>query len=610
MAKRLIDDLSQYDDDITINVRGDDIPLWRFMESFLWIIPKSGGKAIPFRLNFAQRYVYAQLCEMKRAGRPMRMIILKARQLGMSTLIEAIGFCLSMFTPNYRMVVMADEAEHSGTIFQMCKNYYDMLNHSIENEEEIIEYPGTHKGARHPGDLRPELRNDNGKVMYTEEGHSRIKVLVAGDSTGRGSTNDFIHSSETAFQKNLMLVNSSLNASVEPTNPLSFIFMESTANGFNEFKAMWDKAVGGYADFRSSFMPVFFAWYENPEYTKPVPRTGLPVMEDWIYERLKRHPEVTDGQVFWYWTRYLDGYTPELMLQEYPWEPKDAFISSGQNVFDTEKLSRRKDEIMSLPKRYGTFSCSVKYSTDGRSVEVGDVAFEEGHSGSWRVYESPDPRKRYVCVCDPNKGMGADDSAIQVLEQDTGTQVAVYNCKGDLLDKVSEQLYCAGCWYNWALVSFENNTGPNVGEWLLKAGYPLIYQTQKLITQDIGQSVARSLGHSTNRTTRTKMVADFQMAFRADPTIIRDYETACEMETFAIIDGKAQAGSQSDHDDLVTAYMAFWTVRVQQQFGEIEGVPEQDRVPQDVNGLNRYLMMKRREEDMGKVGNTLGIDFG
>lgn len=600
--------LERYDDVLTVSIRGTDgIPLWRFMEDWLYIVGSDGG-LIPFRMNWAQRRLYEEVCRQKLEGKPVRIIILKARQLGMSTLIEAMGFCLAMFNGNYRMAVMTDLEEHSKQLFGMCSGFYRNLNHSLGNEAEgeIEDYEEKHRGSRHPSDIRPALAvSRQGNTMVTASGNSYIKVFIAGEGTGRGSTLDFVHSSETGFQTELKKTNAALFSAVHVENPRSMIFVESTANGYNDFKTMWDEAVAGYEQGRNAFKPLFFPWFRNPHYVMDVKEGGLPVMEDWIYRKLKEHPEVTDRQAMWYWRMYTNGFTKELMLQEYPWCPEDSFISSGHSVFDMDKIKAAKDRTIANKPEYGEFTCDAVYSQDGMHITVSNVRWTARPGGSWKIYHHPVAGRPYACICDPNKGRGIDDSAIQVMDGNTAKQCAVFSDKDMDLDMVARQLLCSAIYYNGALLSSENNTGTNVLDWVYRTGYRRIYITQNDSFDDYSQNVTRRLGHSTTRGNRDKMINDFVIAFRDNPEMIEDYDTLCQMEAFSRVVNartgkvKIEANSSAVHDDKVMSIVPFWTVR-QQMDMRIDDSSEEDSEGRALNGIDDAMwamIRKRRREE-------------
>lgn len=554
---------------MNIKVRGKEIDLKDFMERFLFISDKE-GRLVNLKFNYAQCRVYEKMCEMNSRGEPIMIDILKARQMGMSTFIAGVFFTEAMFNANCNYVVVADIQEHAQGIFDKYVMFYKYLNHWNPKLECEIERWENEKGTKHPSDLRPTLETQRqGKVMKTKEGNSSIRVISSDDASGRSMTLQGFHASEVAFWAKPSATFTSLNQTVSMTNPNAMIFIETTANGFNDYKTMWDRDAGGDTGRTALFIP----WFRHDEYRmrKGNMPSKMPVMEGWIYDKLKAHPEITDDQILWFWRMYRQQAGKEDALQEYPFDPMDAFRTSGMSVFDMEALGKRKNETLELPRETGRFDCETKYSEDGRSIALSNIEFTK-YGNEWKVYQRPIEGEPYVIVCDPTKGFNTDFSAIQVLNNRTGKQVACYRSDKDDLDEVAKQLVCAGYWYNTALISSENNTGPNILDFASKCKYPKIYMEQAQTYENINQSIGVSLGHNTNRGNREAMIGDLRMAFRSNPSMIVDYETLTEMETFQLQRTRSGTGyksapaSDADHDDLVMALVPFWRVRTQQSF--------------------------------------------
>ena len=597
-------DLEKYKGLFEVSINGYVFQLYDFIEKFLWINDKETNTIIPFKLNEAQKELYMYMCESKLKGEPIREDVLKARQLGLSTFIAAVLYSMTLYNDNVRSCVIADIKEHAQNIFEIYQLYYSCMNkhYSERLQEEIENYPLTHNGKRHPKDLRPVLvKQRDGEVMKTVR-NSRLEVIVAGEKSGRSAAYTMVHSSETAFQKDLQKTNVALFSTVSLNNPNSMIFIETTANGFNDYKTMWDSHVAKYARKESLFRPVFFPWFFKKEYRMKVPSSGLPLMEDWIYEKLRKYKNVDDEQVYYYWQTYQQGYTKDLMLQEYPWGPEDAFVSTGKSVFDMDKLAKRKEEIVGKTCDYGSFLYQEEHTKDGQSAKMLNVHFETMSGGHWKIYHYPKPNRHYVAICDPNKGRGVDDSAIIVAEQNTGLQCAVYKSKKDDIDYVAKQLCACGYFYNNALLSSENNTGPLVLEILVKFNYPNIYRSQDMVYQNVMESFRLQLGHNTNRGTRDKMISDFVIAFRDHPEIIEDIDTLNEMESFQYVQSsngtvKAEAASTTVHDDLVTAYMPFWTIRLQQPFDDDAPIAKELKSDYSFATLNDMVQRKKQKSN-------------
>lgn len=600
---------------LTVTIRGHEMCVWKAIEGLLWVKDQDTRELVPFRLRWAQKVLIAKLCEQCLNGKPMRVDTLKARQLGFSTVIAAIFFMMGMYRPQTRWCVMADLESHAANIFDMYQTFYDNLDRSNPNYAEIQQFEHDNPGRRHPASIKPVLRNTRaGKMMRTEY-DSRIEIIVAGDTAGRSASYDGVHSSETAFQKNLTNTNVSLFSTVSIKNRNSIIIIETTANGYNAYKERWDMDTSG----KSSFYALFIPWFDHPDYYLDVGLLKLPQLEAWMYEKWKEHPEVTNEQMMWYWSKYTEGYDEDRMKQEYPWDPSDAFISSGRSVFDMGKLKKRKDFLLSLGKYYenGTFRCDTQFSADGNTIAVSNVRFDEDDAGAFRVFERPKPDAKYVVICDPSKGMNYDYSAIQVICNNPVRQVARYNAK-EAIDVVAKTLYAVGTIYNNALISVENNTGPTILDLLLKMHYPNLYVDQNPVYNDFTQTYSRRYGHTTTLSNRQPMIDSFVMAFRENPEIVWDVDTLSQMETFQMVmmrtNGgdskyKAMANGANSHDDLVMAFVPFWLVRSQQEFGSavpLKGAEVNEiRTQSDWEAYRRKL--QKAKKDRSEVGNKLGI---
>ena len=605
---------------LTVTIQGHEMVVWKAIEGLLWVKDQDTRELIPFRLRWAQKVLMAELCKQCLSGKPMRIDTLKARQLGFSTVIAAIFFMMGMFRPQTRWCVMADLESHASNIFDMYQTFYDNLDRSNPMYAEIAAYEHDNPGKRHPASIKPVLRNTRAGKMMRTENDSRIEIIVAGDTAGRSASYDGVHSSETAFQKNLTDTNVSLFSTVSIKNRNSIIIIETTANGYNAYKERWDMDSSG----KSAFKALFIPWYDHPDYFLRTEGYGsFPQLEGWMYEKWREHPEVTKEQMLWYWSKYTEGYDEDRMKQEYPWDPSDAFISSGRSVFDMGKLKTRKDYLLSLGKCYedGEFTCRTEYSPDGSTIAVSGVRFSKQDGGAFRIFEKPREGAKYVLICDPSKGMNYDYSAIQVICNNPVREVARYNAK-EAIDIVAREIYCAGIYYNNALVSVENNTGSTILDLLLKMGYPSMYVDQNPVYNDFTQTYSRRYGHTTTVANRQPMIDSFVMAFRENPAMIWDVDTLTQMETFQMVmtrsNGgesryKAMASGANSHDDLVMAFAPFWMVRSQQAFGGGERPKDADGVEiRSMADYNAYVTAKRREERYGKgseVSNRLGIKW-
>ena len=213
----------------------------QYIEKYIKIRNKA-GKIIDFKLNSPQQRLYDVIKEQKQQNKPVRVLILKARQLGFSTVTGSILFkeTTTKFNVNTGIITHLDEA--TTNLFNMSKLMYDNL----------------------PKEMQPSIKNSNAKelIFNNDKGtglNSKIRCMTAGSSgVGRSYTYTNLHISELAFWPGDKKETMTGLLQAVPNLPGTMIIIESTANGFDYFKEMWDKAVAGEND----FVPLFVGWNE------------------------------------------------------------------------------------------------------------------------------------------------------------------------------------------------------------------------------------------------------------------------------------------------------------------------------------------------------------
>lgn len=510
----------------------------KIISTCCYINTKDGEELVLLVPNKPQLRLLKMMADDWNAGRPLRYIILKARQMGFSTIIEAFIFVVTMFQPNKKAVIVADCAENASSLFDMSKLYYDKF----------------------PKGILPPLKAKNKNILLTATSNSSIRVLCVGDNTGRSKSLQFLHLSEFAFWPNAENTMTSLLRTVSATNKRSAIFIESTANGHNSFKTRWDKAVAG----DSPYKPMFFPWYEMDEYR--LPYDGHTLSPDELAVKEKYH--LDNDQLQWrkYQIQDMDG-DINRFHQEYPSCPEEAFLSTGFSTFDNTQVVKRKGEVDLKPRR-GFFTYSKEHSKDGNEIKLSNIEWVDDEYGPIRLYLDPLKGFPYVLGGDPANG-GSDSYVGQVINNIDQKQVAMYKNERVDNDLYAYQLYCLGRKYNWALIGTEVNQTTTVMEILAKCGYPNLYFRK--VEDKVSHMIVDSLGVKTTVITKPVMIDGFKIRFRENPEIINDYTTLCEMETFIVVDtpssnyslttNRAQEGK---HDDCVMALAIAYYISEQQ----------------------------------------------
>lgn len=516
----------------------------RYIERFLKIRDKK-SRVVPLRLNAPQERLYAAIKRQRDEGKPVRIIILKARQMGFSTLTEAIIFFMTATAFNVLSMVVAHKNEATRELFEMSKRFYDLL----------------------PERLKPQIAANNGYELVFDRPKrsrsnapglgSRIKCATAGgEGVGRGSTIKCLHLSEYAFWPGNPNDTYTGLAQAVPDDPDTMIIIESTANGYNDFKAKWDAAVENERQGVDGFIPIFFAWFEMAEYRRPVPPHFTRTDEE---EGLARTFGLDDEQLAWrrWCIENNCGGDLNKFHQEYPATPEEAFIATGACVFDKEALVLRIEQVRRDAWERGVFRIEYDFLN-----KIAAYRWEPDKVGPVRIRKKPEEGVPYVIGGD-TAGTGSDWFVGQVLDNRTGEQVAVLSHEyGERF--YAEQMYCLGMYYNEALIGIETNYSTYPQMCLEELGYSRFYVRQRL--DNYTGKMVDAFGFETNTRTRPVIVDGLKDVARAAMETITDFETLSQMLVFVYDEKWKPQAEQGEHDDLVMGLAIAHHIRSQQSY--------------------------------------------
>ena len=564
---RVLEDASDFEL-LAFTDKGDEkwLGVLNLIEGAMYIVTKQ-QKETTLVLNDAQRKLYHQICKDLLEGRACRYIILKARQLGFTTFISAFNFVLTMFQINQSCVVIANTADNTLNIFRKYQNYYNKLKQNF------------------PPAFVPELKNSSGNRMETKKTNCSIRVAPSTENAVVGTTVQMIHLSECGRMNNMLEIMEAILAAVPDTtdNPVTFIFLESTARGFNDFKDYWDTAVSEQGQ-AGSFTPMFFPWFEDKAYRRPVPDNFvlLPHEEE---ARKKYHLDLE--QLAFYREKYL-GYKKNLasLKQEYPCCPSEAFVSSGSGVFDNDKVGQRKDAVRNIKPILGFFQYKAKSINQGiDDFQIYDKHFIKNDAGNTKIFEMPKVGVPYVIGVDTAEGSGNDSTVAWVMRNDNKKQVAIMRSNALDSDLAALQIYCLGMFYNEALIGVENNKSTSITAMIKKCNYPNMYKRA-----DNGDKTFDNIYqmYGVKTTTITKPIMKdiaLEICRDCDYTNIYDYQTLTEMESFVYeLSDRSDAvkirGAGQKHDDCVMAMLITYYIANQQTtLVEVNEVKEESKLP-------------------------------
>jgi hypothetical protein len=336
-----IDDLQSAGDHAT-KLKGD----LEYFAGFLKIRPKVGSLA-PFVLNSAQRELHRIIEEQKAKTGRVRVVVLKARQLGVSTYCAARFYHRTISNPGLRTIIIGHKVDASRNLFQIVKRFHDNL----------------------PDDLRPSIAVSNAEELIFDRLDSGYLVTVATtEGAGRSATAQLLHASETAFWPDLATQWASVLQTI-PDADGTEVIVETTANGYNDFHKLWRKAEAG----ESESLPVFLPWSLAPEYRAKLPddfeMTGAE-------KRLAELHGLDREQIAWRRAKVSQLGGEELFSQEYPLVASEAFISANFDSFIPADLvlRARKENI----EPYGELIIGVDPA--GTGTDFTAIAWRRGHA--------------------------------------------------------------------------------------------------------------------------------------------------------------------------------------------------------------------------------------
>lgn len=485
------------------------------------------GNAVPFFLNTVQRDFINKI-EILGTDKPY--FVLKGRQQGFTTLITAIQLSYAITTHNFSGMTIADSADNTRVVFQdKAKAVYNRL----------------------PIALKPTEKYNSANELYFEKLNSSWRVATATNNVGRSRTLRFLHMSEIAFYEvPFSQIQAGLGQAVAKD---ALVVYETTANGFNDAKTLWDSG---------SCNNLFYEWWKTTEYTSNKINLIDEITDAWLVARVEwlKEKGLTDGQIAWYVEKYNSYIDKSLIKQEYPCTPEEAFISSSESIFDTNKVIERLSNAPT-PIRAGEFYCRESINSDG-TITISNISFVEKSNGIIKIYVDSDSDAVYALGGD-TAGEGSDRFTGHIVDCVTGKQMAVLQAERIDEDEYAKQIYCLGQMYNWALVGLEVNFSTYPTRKLVDMQYPNLYIRQ--VYDSISDSYQAKYGFKTTLLTRPNILSELVKIVRENTDCINDKETLKEMLVFCKDKhGKAQA-LVGYHDDNVLGLAIAYEVRTQQE---------------------------------------------
>lgn len=390
----------------------------------LQIKHRDTGNMVPFIFNPSQQKIMRKVRSWQAKNRHLWLIFLKARRLGISRWSAALANAHCLQKVNAHAKVVAQLTDTGKEMYDQCGEFADQLP------------------------MRLPLRTQREMYFPHSGGVSKLSRATAKTVIGgRGLTHSFLHLTEAAFYPGEDSFISLLNT-VSAADPDNVVVIETTANGIEgpgeTYYNYWKSAEAE----QNEFLAIFLPWWEDP--TSKLPDSYAPDAPADDYEKwLMREFKCTKGQIAWFRSTLETkcGGSIYKWKQEYPASPDEAFISSGDPIFETEELEYMRN------------SCVDPIAKGDILGTQNDMFFSEKRDGPLYLWEKPQHLCHYFIGVDAAKGVEEGDFATAVCwNAETGEQAFTYAAKIGP-EALSEKVNYLGKWYNRAMVNVELTGG-------------------------------------------------------------------------------------------------------------------------------------------------------
>ena len=588
-----------------------DYAFWAAM--FAYIKRKGGGTDVLFRLNRPQRKLIGRLEKMRKAGKPIRLILLKARQWGGSTAIQIYMAWLQLVHEvGLNSLIIAHQGTGSGEI----KDMFDRMikSYPVEMLHELGE-------AYAPNEPKMVGVGKSGNIFRVPQRNCKIKIGTAErPNSCRGGDYNLVHLSEVALWKETDgkkpedIVRSACSGIL--LRPYTMIVYESTPNGVGNF---FHKEYLAAKKGLSQFEAMFVAWFEIEQYELPFADAAekyafaKKLFENRLHDEVNSDREEPGTYLWRLWEKgatleAIHWYVSERskytnhgdMASEYPSDDIEAFTYSGRKVFSSEDVEQFRPACRA-PRWIG----EIYGSADEGEKAVEGLRFKRESDGRlymWHDVEISDDEEvtdQYLVVVDVCKGhtKNADFADILVLNRlpmmDGEPPVVAAEWHGHIdMDKLAWKATQVAAYYNNALLVIESNTletNNTKGEaeyilTLIHEVYGRQLYARKQSAEDIRQGLPKKYGYHTNPLTKKVVIYNLKVVIRERLYIEREEACLDEYLTYVETENNVFEAMEGYHDDRLMTR----AIGMQVCYHEME-LP---RIVKRVNNINASLVQR------------------
>lgn len=487
-----------------------------FCSVFCKIVDKH-GRMVKFIPNETQKEIIKEIQNEK------YLIILKSRQKGCSVIADFLSIYYAIKYPNSNCLLVSYSLDSVNTIFQKLKQIFNSI----------------------PDCIRPKEITNNRKEISLANGSCITVTTMGSKEISRGSSLRFVHISEGAFckkeifTKNLLAIEQALLPDDD-----AHLIIESTANGIdNDFYELYTNAENG----NNLYKAKFFSWISDREmfadeyksFSKKWTNThghALTVEELEPIEKSYYDMGADLQQLMWRRMKIANmGRNGESKFKaEFPASPIEAWVTTGNNIFNAEKIMQEYNERKNIP--------TIK------KIDNLVPVLKSFLNNFLTVWELPQVGTKYIISGDFSEGVGEDFTVIDVYSIE-GSQVAQFRSNKVQPYVCAEVVYQLAIYYNKGLIIIEKASGGNLALSKLKTEYkyPNLYRHKEW---DSRGKCVKKIGFNTTPKTKPILINDFVEFFENDDLYIRSLATFQEMRTYIFTNGTMN-GEIGTHDDAV-----------------------------------------------------------
>lgn len=547
-----------------------DYPSFAALVQKIWA--KKVGHRIPYIFNRTQLLEWNRICARIAGKQTLLSVVLKARQLGMSTLINGMGHWQVWRLKDVECNLFVHEKPLAYSFIDRLRIFHD----------ELPDVPGL---IRHLRAAAKTARVPKDELYYAETNSKVTTIVVEKNTESRGRSALHNHLAEYAFYPNAARLLGSMMPQLPPAGSSArlqcSVFIESTPNGKNDFYSLWQTAKDEESEWHADFFPWMVAedeysitpphgWKQSDEQREWAANLGH------IRKQIDGIGTITPAQVYWYeqtLATECEG-NQDVMDREYPSDDETCFLLRSRSIFKADMRYLNATVLEAERRAPAEFAKRQIVLQPGRNFMRGRMEytpppspfgnkpmtlqqlmlkpkFVEDPNGHLSLWEPPMPDHAYVCGIDAASGLMESDNSVNcILDATTGRQVGEY-CGRVGPEQLADDSCAIGWFYNCAWLYPEINSIGVVTMKRLKQiwQYPHLGREEKW--DEVGLKINK-FGHYTTHDQKVVMVAFMVDVVTKHYLAIASQNLLAEMSTFVQTvsdDGSEKFAADSNNKD-------------------------------------------------------------